>query len=118
MPRAPETSWATVIPAPNRPERLPVADRPTYCTCDPWPCTEATCQRHLGGCAGCAKLGHAIVTRQEQRRIETGQGLTEAEVEALARLHGDHQAHNSRRVREALSADVGGDPPDPVTQAC
>jgi hypothetical protein len=58
-----------------------------------------------------------LFSRAEVRWAETGEGLGAAEVAALRRLWGKHFAHSSRRVREALPADVAGQPPEPVTEA-
>jgi hypothetical protein len=59
-----------------------------------------------------------LFSRAELRWAETGEGLSAAEVRALRRNWGSHFAHSSRLAREALSADVGGDPPETVTEAC
>ena len=37
-------------------------------------------------CPACKKLGHALITRTEERYIETGKGLTKQEAAALRKL--------------------------------
>ena len=119
MPRAPETPWNSPTIVPGRREPLPEADRPLRCDCDPWPCTEQTCERHLGGCPACVKHEQALFTRAEVRWVETNKGLPAAEVAALRNLWGDHDGHASRLMREGLPKyGTGGKPSEPVAEAC